>query len=292
MQDFGDPGDAARTGNWPVRFALGAALFGAVLTSVPASAHAQPAPARSFETRPAAPAQLAARPRPVADAPAPGTRSLPGGGIAYVPATIAQGQPTPLLLLLPGTGGTARQMIDAVRAEADRHGIVLLALAAGGENWDAVDHFFDAYEAGSAEGRTRWPTPRFGRDVRRIDTALATLFALVAVDPDRIGVLGYSHGASYALGLGAANPRLFSTIIALSPGILLLPPQPAGGQIVYIAHGTRDEVQPYARSRDVFAPRLAELGFRVTFQPFDGGHILPLGIVAAGVARFLAPPAQ
>ncbi len=226
-----------------------------------------------------------ARPAP-ARLPAPGLLRLPDGALAWLPASAGRGRPLPLLLLLPGTGGVAVEMIDALRGTAERHGVLLLALRPRGENWDTVDLFFDAYEAGSEAGRSRWPVPRFGADARRIDAALAALFARFPVDPGRIGVLGFSHGASYALSLGAANPRLFSTIIALSPGILVLPAAPAGGQRIYLSHGTRDPVQPYRRTRTSFLPRLLALGFRVTFRPFEGGHVLPDATVEESVRLF------
>lgn len=231
------------------------------------------------------------RPAPAQPA-APGLLRLPDGALAYLPASADRARPLPMLLLLPGTGGVAREMIDAVRAAADRHGVLLLAVRPRGENWDAVDSFFDAYEARSEAGRSRWPVPRFGADARRVDAALAALFARVPVDPGRIGVLGFSHGASYALSLGAANPRLFSTIIALSPGILVLPEAPAAGQQVYLSHGTRDRVQPYRRTRSSFVPRLLALGFRVTFRPFEGGHALPDATVAESVRLFAGAPAR
>jgi phospholipase/carboxylesterase len=224
-----------------------------------------------------------------AQRPAPGLLRLADGALAYLPASADRDRPLPLLLLLPGTGGVAREMIDALRGAAERHGILLLAVRPRGENWDAVDTFFDAYEAGSEAGRSRWPVPRFGADARRIDAALADLFARLPVDPARIGVLGFSHGASYALALGAANPRLFSTIIALSPGILVLPEAPAGGQHVYVSHGTRDPIQPFRRTRFSFVPRLLALGFRVTFRPFEGGHALPDATVEESVRLFACP---
>ena len=180
-------------------------------------------------------------------------------------------------------------MVDALRAAADRHGIVLLAVQSTDENWDAVDIFFDAYERGSPEGRTRWPTPRFGADARRIDTALSALFRRAAIDPASIGILGFSHGASYALSLGAANPQLFGMIIAFSPGILVLPAG-AGGQRVYVSHGSSDAVLPYRRTRTSFLPRLVDLGFIVTFRPFEGGHILPDAVVDEAVDLFQRRP--
>jgi predicted esterase len=215
---------------------------------------------------------------------------LPGGARAYIPPGAGRNGPAPMLLLLHGTGGSGAAMIDLFRGHAAREGIILLALTARGENWDSVDLFFDDYEAGRRSPAGQWAKPEFGQDLDRIDAALAALFARVAVDPGRVGVAGFSHGASYALMLGTANPQLFGTIVALSPGILVIG-DPPGGQNVYVSHGKGDTAQPYWRTEKVFVPRLGQLGYRVTFQPFAGGHGIPREVQARAVRFFLdAPP--
>lgn len=237
----------------------------------------------------AAPGELMADPRATPPASAVfgrGLHQVAGGGHVYIPDS-ALGRPAPVLVLLTGTGGRGEAMIRSFTNAADRHGIVLLAITPRRENWDSVENFFDAYEHGSAEGRTAWPRPRFGDDAHRLDLALSDLFARMSVAPERIGILGFSHGASYALTLGAANPRLFGAIMAMSPGILVLPVVPAGGQRVYVAHGSRDSVQPFRRTRDSFVPRLVALGFHVTFRPFDDGHILPTAVADEAIRFFL-----
>ena len=180
-------------------------------------------------------------------------------------------------------------MIGTFRELADRHHIVLLAPNAHGPNWDGVDLFFDAWEAGRRQARTLWPEPVFGRDVRMIDDAMSALFRRVPIDSGRIGISGYSHGASYALMLGTANPRLFGSILAFSPGILVTRADAAGGQSVYIAHGTSDMLQPFSRAKG-FVPRLIALGNRVVFRPFDGGHMIHPAALAEAIRFFLAAP--
>jgi predicted esterase len=237
----------------------------------------------------AVPGELTANPRgapPATTALAPGFHRVAGGGHVYVPRS-ATGHPAPVLVLLTGTGGRGDAMVRSFTEAADRDGIVLLAITPRRENWDSVENFFDTYERGSAAGRTVWPRPQFGDDAHRLDLALADLFTRVPVAPNRIGILGFSHGASYALTLGTANSRLFSAIMALSPGILVLPAAPAGGQRVYVAHGSRDSVQPFRRTRESFVPRLVALGFQVTFRPFDDGHVLPSAVVAEALRFFL-----
>lgn len=217
-----------------------------------------------------------------------GLITLAPGVHLYQPATPPRcGEGRPLLLLLHGTGGSGRAMIDAVRNAADRHGVALLALDAVGENWDAVDSFFDDYERGSAAGRTIWPRPQFGADAPRVRAALDRVLADPAIDRRRIGLLGFSHGASYALSVGAANPGRFGTILAFSPGILVLPEDITPGQRVFVAHGRRDAVQPFQRTSGQFVARLNALAFAVTFRPFSGGHELPPVVLHEGIRFFV-----
>jgi phospholipase/carboxylesterase len=215
---------------------------------------------------------------------------LPNGTRAYLPAGIGKNGPAPLLLLLHGTGGDGGGLLKAFRGEADQRGFVIVAPTARGANWDAVDTFVDAYEARTPAGRAMWPVPIFGPDADRIDAALAALFARVPIDPKRIGILGFSHGASYALMLGTANPQLFGSIAALSPGLLVLREDVAGGQNIFVAHGTKDDTLPYWRTEKAFVPRLKELGYHVTFRPFVGGHTLDPEATDEAVRFFLAAP--
>ena len=83
---------------------------------------------------------------------------------------------------------------------ADQAGVVVLAPDSRGTTWDAI--------RGS-----------FGEDVVFLNRALEHVFAHVAVDPARVGVGGFSDGASYALSLGLANGDLFSRIVALLAGV-------------------------------------------------------------------------
>ena len=67
-------------------------------------------------------------------------------------------------------------------------GIILLAPDSRGATWDDLP---------AAQGS-------FGPDVAFINAALAQTFALYNVDAARLGIQGFSDGATYALGLGEA----------------------------------------------------------------------------------------
>jgi hypothetical protein len=60
----------------------------------------------------------------------------------------------------------------------------------------------------------------FGPDVDFLDGALEKVFGMVAVDPTRLALGGFSDGATYALSLGLVNGDLFPRIVAFSPGFL------------------------------------------------------------------------
>jgi phospholipase/carboxylesterase len=113
--------------------------------------------------------------------------------------------------------------------------------------------------------------PWRGADAHRIDQSLADLFGRAAIDPSRVALLGFSDGASYGLSLGVSNPQLFTTVIALSPGMLAPPQRIDRKQRVFIAHGRQDPVLSFAASRDI-ADSLGRGGANIRFRPFEGGH--------------------
>jgi predicted esterase len=63
----------------------------------------------------------------------------------------------------------------------------------------------------------------YGPDVDFINRSLQYVFDRYTVDPARLGIAGFSDGASYALSLGLPNGDLFSHIIAFSPGFMRPP---------------------------------------------------------------------
>ncbi|MFN8632056.1 MAG: PHB depolymerase family esterase [Chloroflexota bacterium] len=163
--------------------------------------------------------------------------------------------PVPLIISLHGAGGHAQQGLERLAREARDARVALLAPESTGGTWDAIHG-------------------RFGVDVAAIDEALRQAFALVAVDPARICLAGFSDGASYALGLGLANGDLFTHIAAFSPGFV--PGADAVGEPrVFMAHGTADPILPIDRTSRVIVPVLRGRGLAVDYREFDGGHLVP-----------------
>lgn len=219
---------------------------------------------------------------PAAPPSKPETRSgvlqLAGGAYAYLPKGMAA-SPRPLLVALHGAGGEPANVLAAWRAHADAHGIVLMIPRSINGTWDMVE------DLKSRLGAEMNVQPRFGKDLQAIDDALADLFAKVAVDTRRIGLVGFSDGASYALSVGTANPRLFSSVIALSPGHSFAAKFDKA-QRVFISHGERDQVLPFSNARAI-AARLRGRGMTVVFEPFEGRHEVPAPIRDKAIAFFV-----
>ena len=160
----------------------------------------------------------------------------------------------PLLVLMHG-GGQSAELFRFTFPLAEERGVAILALDSRDNTWDAVDR-------------------PFGPDVVFIDAALRYTFERVAVDPRRLALGGFSDGASYALSLGMVNGDLFTHLVAVAPGFILTPAPPAGRPLIFVAHGTRDDIYGDWTSGRIVA-RLKSAGYDVTFREFDGPHTVP-----------------
>jgi phospholipase/carboxylesterase len=147
-----------------------------------------------------------------------------------------------------------------LRGQADEPGIILLALSSRGPTWDSI------LDRG-----------RYGSDIAAIDRALEHTFSRWTVDPARVGVGGYSDGASYALSLGIANGDLFSHILAFSPGFLA-PTVQTGSPRIFVSHGTQDRWLPIDTCGRRIVSQLERAGYELSYREFEGGHVVPPAI--------------
>jgi predicted esterase len=192
----------------------------------------------------------------------------PAEGYLYVPAGYRAEDPAPLVLLLHGAGEDARDGLAQLREQADESGLILLALSSRGPTWDSI------LDRG-----------RYGSDIVTIDRVLDHAFSSCAVDPTRVGVGGYSDGASYALSLGLANGDLFSDVLAFSPGFLA-PTGQTGSPRNFVSHGTQDGWLPIDSCSRRIVPQLERAGYEVRYREFEGGHVVPPGIAREAATWF------
>src|SRR5690349_2455780 len=129
-----------------------------------------------------------------------GLIALSDEGWAYVPATAAH-ERAQVVVLLHGAGGTARRMIDRFRRVADAEGVVLVAAKSAGRTWGLIEAMAQSH----GHGLYRF----VGGDSARVERALAELRRSEGIAPERVVLAGFSDGASFALSLGPAQPRLY-----------------------------------------------------------------------------------
>jgi predicted esterase len=171
-----------------------------------------------------------------------------------------------VILALHGAGSHWYGGLYAFRGGWNTPGLVLVAPEARGNTWSFL----------------------FGRDqdLQTVDRSLAQVFRRCSVDARRIGVGGFSDGATYALSLGLANGRLFKAIMSLSPGGIV-GDRRVGKPRIFIAHGTKDDVLPFSRTRDELVPGLRRDGYDVSLHSFVGGHKVIASESRAAVRWFL-----
>ena len=196
----------------------------------------------------------------------PGTHLLKLGPGRTALMRVARGTPAgprPLLLALHGARGRSLDGLWIFRAGRNRPGLVLLAPQSEGNSWN----------------------PFLGSDLNSVDRALKQAFRRCRIDRRGVGVGGFSDGATTALTLGLSNGDLFRSVLAIAPGGVVAP-EPVGKPRVYIAHGTRDRIIPFAKGRAVVR-ELRRFGYRVTFRTFPGDHEVPEAVSREAVRWFL-----
>ena len=189
-------------------------------------------------------------------------------GFIYVPPTYTPLQASPLLVLMHGAGQSAREFTRAPLGEIfDKDAIVVVIPDSRSPTWDMI-------------------YGEWGPDVRFIDRALDLAFTRCNVDPNRIGVGGFSDGATYALSLGITNANLFHTVLAFSPGFVK-PAVKTGKPRIFIGHGRQDEILPIdLTSREIVAA-LKEKNYPVKFEEFDGNHTMTREEVMHAIDYFM-----
>ncbi len=198
----------------------------------------------------------AAAAQPPARETAPGRYALKLGddrdGHVYVPAGYTPDKPLPLLMMLHGAGNTSLSVQYAFPL-ADEFGVIILAPDSRDERtWDGV-------------------LRSWGPDVDFMGAALAQTVGRYAVDRQRLGVGGFSDGASYALSFGISFGDQFPSVIAMSPGVMQ-PIAARGKPRIFISHGTNDPIMPIDDTSRKFVPKLKSLGYDVTYREYEGRH--------------------
>ncbi|MFC6015940.1 alpha/beta hydrolase family esterase [Plantactinospora solaniradicis] len=227
-------------------------------------------PPRRETATPTAPAPTAPT-RSAAASPAPHSPAVAVGSSAhsmtvdgrnrtfrlYRPATLPMSAPVPLVVMLHGALGSARQAETAYgwNTAADRHEFVV-----------AYPNGLDRFWAVSA-GCCGPPAHDGVDDVTFISATVAAISAKLPVDPDRTYVAGMSNGGMLAYRL-ACETTTFAAIGVVAGKQLGQCPSPTPTSVIHI-HGTADNLVPY----DGRPGKLNNSGFGPFPIKIDGGPV-------------------
>ena len=163
-------------------------------------------------------------------------------------------EPYPLLLFLHG-GGESGQDLEALKTGgppkmlAEGHEFPFLILAPQ-----------------NPHAKQWW-------NVRAVKQLLDSVVRTNRVDPDQIYLTGLSRGGSACWEMAVQYPDTFAAMAVVCG----MAPVPYASWIdkqlaIWVFHGIEDRVIPFSESEQMVA-RLRELGYNVTFTPYEGvGH--------------------
>jgi len=197
--------------------------------------------------------------------------------IVYVPAVAEAGAKPPLLVVLHGRGDTAASMAGIWNVLKDPKPLVALPeapypLLLTGDKGNSLGASWDSW----SHDRTQWEQAAAKTTKYIVDTIRAVR---KTHETGGVYLMGHSQGVTFAYLVAMQEPDLVRGVIAMA-GYLereVMPDETfaraAGKVAVFIGHGKRDAaVDPeVSRRAKTF---LAERGFDVVLDEFDGGHNL------------------
>ena len=190
----------------------------------------------------------------------------------YVPPQADTDDAAPAVVVLHGRGADERDLLPVADHLPDALATVSLRAPEplmGGYTWYGID---------MPDGDLHRSQPEAEGFRRSLDAVSECLDAAIdgyGLDPDRIGLLGFSQGAIMTFSLLLEGPDRFRWASG-HHGYLAavhedLAPDGLAGKPVFVGAGTADQMIPASRGEDA-AARLRELGCDVTYESYPVGH--------------------
>lgn len=188
----------------------------------------------------------------------------------YAPPTLKPDSPAPVMVVLHGFGGNARQFASYFKKVADENNMLVIAPRGS------------AHLGQLAYGWNNPGSPRdidFSKVANQISEAIDQVAQTHKLDRERIVVAGFSQGGAVALHLMASNPSKYAGVFAVAAAAGMISdekwkkvesdPAPA----VYLLAGQSD---PAHAQVDHARHMIADAGYRVNFvEPEGVAHEMP-----------------
>jgi len=178
----------------------------------------------------------------------------------------------PAVFVLHGRGADEEDLLPVARHLPDELHVISLRAPdplQGGYTWYELD-----LSAGGLES-SQPDSADFRRSLDLVAESVDAAVESYDLDPDRLGLLGFSQGAITSLSLVLEEPDRYAWVVALH-GYLAeahadLDPDGIEGKPVFVGAGAGDRVIPESRSAAA-ADQFDELGAAVTRGSYPGGH--------------------
>jgi phospholipase/carboxylesterase len=182
----------------------------------------------------------------------------------------AVGRP-PLVVLLHGLGADETDLFGLAPA-LDRRFLVVAPRAPR----EAVPVGFAWYDVDWYRVPPRADEQQAAESQGALVRFLGEVVRAYGVDPARVWLLGFSQGASMAMGVALAQPGLVRGVVAHSGRLVhrflpAAPPAGLAGFPVLWQHGRGDAVVPVGCGHEA-RERLPPLGVRLDYREYDIGH--------------------
>ena len=178
----------------------------------------------------------------------------------------------PAVVVLHGRGANEQDLLPIAQELPDSYHIVSLLAPdrlQGGYTWYEPD-----LSAGGLHQSQPDPTD-FRRSLDLVGESVDAAVEAYGLDPDRIGLLGFSQGAITSLSLLLESPADYQWVVALHgylPGSHRdLDPEGIADKPVFIAAGSADQIIPEART-EAAAERFEQLGAAIEYTAYEAPH--------------------
>ncbi|WP_129115702.1 alpha/beta hydrolase [Halegenticoccus tardaugens] len=180
--------------------------------------------------------------------------------------------PAPAVFVLHGRGANEEDLLPLARRFPDELRVVSLRAPErlmGGYTWYELDTSAGGLHSSQPDGDD------FRRSLDLVSESVDAAVEAYAIDPDRIGLLGFSQGAITSLALLLEDPDRYAWVAALhgylAESHAALDPDGIDGKPVFVSAGSADQVIPPHRA-EAAAGRLRELGADVAFGAYEAAH--------------------